>query len=78
MSLTCIVVTFSNYIQILIPSGRIQQESSTEFNASLQTCEKALDELDEESLLNFSAVGSTVMEVQEQLDDIQVRRSKWD
>ena len=76
MSLTCIAVTFGNYIQILIPSGRIQQESWTEFNASLETCEKALDELDEESLLNFSAVGSTVMEVQEQLDDIQVRRSK--
>lgn len=76
MSLTCIAVTFSNYIQILIPPGRIQQESWTEFNASLETCEKVLDELDEESLLNFSAVGSTVMEVQEQLDDIQVRRSK--
>ena len=45
------------------------------FDTSLDTCEKALNELDEESLQKFSSVGSTISEVREQLDDIQVGKS---
>lgn len=51
---------------------RVHDESLKAFNSSLDTCEKALTELDEESLQNFSFVGSTINEVKEQLDDIQV------
>lgn len=51
---------------------RVHDESLKAFNSSLDTCEKALTELDEESLQNFSFVGSTINKVKEQLDDIQV------
>ena len=36
------------------------------------TCWKALNDLDEKSLQEFSAVGSNIQEVKEQLDEIQV------
>ena len=45
------------------------------FYVSLGTCEKALHDLDEESLHDFSSVGSTIKEVKEQLDAIQVSKS---
>jgi len=51
---------------------RIQNESVKAFDVSLEICENALNELDEESLHNFSSVGSTISEVKKQLDEIQV------
>lgn len=51
---------------------RIHDESVKAFDSSLITCWKALNDLDEESLQEFSAVGSNIQEVRGQLDDIQV------
>ncbi|KAL9969714.1 hypothetical protein ACROYT_G021966 [Oculina patagonica] len=50
---------------------RIHDESVKAFDSSLITCWKALNDLDEESLQEFSAVGSNIQEVRGQLDDIQ-------
>ena len=52
--------------------ARIHDESVKAFDSSLFTCWKALDDLDEESLHEFSAVGTNVQEVRMQLDGIQV------
>lgn len=53
-------------------SGRLHDDSVKAFDSSLITCWKALNDLDEESLQEFSAVGSNIQEVKEQLDEIQV------
>ena len=42
------------------------------FDSSLDACEQALNEIDNESMEKFSFVGSTINEIKEQLDDIQV------
>lgn len=64
-----------NGINTSFCSVRIHEESVKAFDTSLDTCEKALNELDEESLQKFSSVGSTISEVREQLDNIQVGKS---
>lgn len=51
--------------------ARIQEETTKAFDSSLDLCSKALNELDEESLQKFSAAGSNIKEVREQLDEIQ-------
>ena len=63
-----------NGINTSFCSARTHEESVKAFDTSLDTCEKALDKLDEESLHKFSSVGSTISEVREQLDDIQVSK----
>lgn len=50
---------------------RIHDDSVKAFDSSLITCWKALNDLDEKSLQEFSAVGSNIQEVKEQLDEIQ-------
>ena len=45
------------------------------FDSSLSICWRALNDLDEESLQKFSAVGSDIKEVREQLDEIQVGKN---
>ncbi|KAJ7378472.1 hypothetical protein OS493_023007 [Desmophyllum pertusum] len=55
---------------------RIQEEPVKAFDSSLLTCWKVLNDLDEESLQKFSAVGSNIKEVREQLDEIQELEQK--
>lgn len=50
---------------------RIHEETMKAFESSLDVCWKSLNDLDEESLQKFSAVGSNIKEVREQLDEIQ-------
>lgn len=50
---------------------RIHEETMKAFDSSLDVCWKSLNDLDEESLQKFSAVGSNIKEVREQLDEIQ-------
>lgn len=50
---------------------RLHDDSVKAFDSSLITCWKALNDLDEESLQEFSAVGANIQEVKEQLDEIQ-------
>lgn len=51
--------------------ARLHDDSVKAFDSSLITCWKALNDLDEESLQEFSAVGANIQEVKEQLDEIQ-------
>ncbi|XP_068754810.1 putative leucine-rich repeat-containing protein DDB_G0290503 [Montipora capricornis] len=51
--------------------NRIDDEPVKAFDSSLDACEQALDEIDNESMEKFSFVGSTINEIKEQLDDIQ-------
>jgi len=52
--------------------ARLHDDSVKAFDSSLITCWKALNDLDEKSLQEFSAVGSNIQEVKDQLDEIQV------
>ncbi|XP_074626301.1 uncharacterized protein LOC141884418 [Acropora palmata] len=52
--------------------NRIDGESVKAFDSSLDTCEKVLNEIDDELMEKFSYVGSTINEIKKQLDDIQV------
>ena len=56
---------------------RIDGESVKAFDSSLDTCEKVLNEIDDELMEKFSYVGSTINEIKKQLDDIQVRICNW-
>ena len=50
----------------------MEDDSAKHFASSISECEKAIDELDEESMRNFSSVGMTILEVRQQAVDIQV------
>ncbi|KXJ23748.1 microtubule-actin cross-linking factor 1 [Exaiptasia diaphana] len=51
---------------------RLQRSTANLMNQSVSDCEQNLNELDNMSLENFSAVGSDVQQVQTQIKDLQV------
>ena len=57
-------------------SFRLEDEASKLLHRALSDCENAFYMLDEESMQSFSAVGSTIGEIQTQISDIQVKLHK--
>ena len=53
--------------------NRIKEASLKYFGRSLADCEEAVERLEEESVNNFTDIGSDIEEVGKQLKELQVR-----